>query len=344
MKLEPGCTAILGMCSRLPYVLHPNLACFSQARWPDLKELLVVVDGPGESLDPGFETFILEEFPDIRIRFLYYSERQACVADKLQLPYVYSWLSWAIGMAHATTTTVFLQDYDALVLEPILADRYQKFTSSNSVIQGISWYQGGGIVREDRLATTFEAFVDLTWIRAAPPLAMFHKIGRLNGRLVDFDTTLALQANSASVGHRQCYPKREAELMHPSQMIHQYTMFRRNPGRALPCFAIPMIPFFKFLANDADALNRAADLLHKAKGRPCFFLEDDALINLQKLNVAQLQWCLKQMLRACVTLAIEPTSSLRTYGEVLNQYLNKPASNIWNGDLEPDQQRWLQAC
>ena len=45
-------------------------------------------------------------------------------------------------------------------------DRYREFVESGVFVQGIRWYQNNGIRPEDRLATTFEAFIDVPWALA----------------------------------------------------------------------------------------------------------------------------------------------------------------------------------
>ncbi|NJM86570.1 MAG: hypothetical protein HC847_04505 [Hydrococcus sp. RU_2_2] len=44
-RLESGCTAVIGMCSKLPGILAANLTCLRNSKWPDLKAVLIVVDG-----------------------------------------------------------------------------------------------------------------------------------------------------------------------------------------------------------------------------------------------------------------------------------------------------------
>jgi hypothetical protein len=81
-----------------------------------------------------------------------------------------------------------IQDYDALLLsKEAMEKRYRAFIESGAKIQGIKWFTWTGLRAEDHLATTFETFVDVNWIRSFPPVMGYHKEGRLNGRRVGYD-------------------------------------------------------------------------------------------------------------------------------------------------------------
>ncbi len=58
--------------------------------------------------------------------------------------------------------------------------------------QGFTWYKanGFGFVTEDHLATTFDAFMDVNWIRSFPPVMGYNKVAIFKGRKVDYDTYL----------------------------------------------------------------------------------------------------------------------------------------------------------
>jgi hypothetical protein len=190
---EPGCTALIGMCHRLPDVLLGNLRCLDAASWPELREAIVVVDSVKGCLPPGLEDAARKLCTRFEVKFLYYDEAQARLTERLRLPYVFSWLSWSIALSHCRTRTALLHDYDALVLDESLARRYRSFAASGAAMQGIAWYSLNGVVPADHLATTFEAFLDVPWVRGFPPLAMFNQVGLREGRSRDYDTLLELQ-------------------------------------------------------------------------------------------------------------------------------------------------------
>jgi hypothetical protein len=341
---EPGCTAIIGMCHRLPGVLLSNLRCLLDAAWPALSRIVIVVDGARGCIPSELEARARALATDkIAIDIYYYSEAQAKKSEDLRLPYVFSWLSWSIALSHTRTRYALIQDYDALVFGDALEKRYDAFVESGAVIQGIKWYEGNGIVPADELATTFEAFVDVTWLRERHPLAGFHKIGLRDGVSRDYDTLLHLQHVSTPRDRRAAMPMPEESLVHPSQMIHQYTMFRRSPGAVLPCSAMPMIPLFEHLSGDEEAIERAAMRLAKAPGKVVDFFGDGTLVNLTRLDVAQVDWALKQMVRAYLNQKVAPFAALYRYGEELYRKIGTPEDKIWVGDFTEPQRAWIEA-
>jgi hypothetical protein len=219
---EPGCTAIIGMCSRLSDVVAANLLCLHRSRWPALKRVLIVVDAVRDGPLEKMEIKVKEICTHLDVEFFYYSKDQMKLANELQLPFVYSWLSWCSAIQRVTTEHILIHDYDALIVGNTLQHRYNEFVSSKSKIQGVAWYDVNGLLATDRLATTFEAFVDTTWLRSMPPIARFNKMARKGDRSVDYDTLLAAQDRELLPEQRTMVPMNLAELIHPSQMIHQY--------------------------------------------------------------------------------------------------------------------------
>jgi hypothetical protein len=341
---EPGCTAIIGMCHRLPGVLLSNLRCLLDAAWPALSRIIIVVDGAEGCIPKELEARARAlATGEISIDVYYYSEAQAKQSEELRLPYVFSWLSWSIALSHCRTKYALIQDYDALVFGDALAQRYDAFLASGAVIQGIKWYEGNGITAADELATTFEAFVDVTWLRERHPLAGFHKVGLRDGVSRDYDTLLHLQHVNTPRDRRAAVPMPEESLVHPSQMIHQYTMFRRSPGAALPCSAMPMIPLFEHLSGDEEAIELAVQRLEQTEGKVVDLFGDGTLVNLTRLDVAQIDWALKQMVRAYLNQKVTPFAALYRYGELLYRKIGTPADKIWVGDFTEAQRAWVDA-
>lgn len=338
---RPGCTAIVGMCSRLPDVLPANLRCLA-ASWPELRAVIVTVDAQQLPRQAAIEDAAARILGAVPVRFLYYSAEQSRLAERLKLPYVYSWLSWCLAIAQVDTEHVLIHDYDALVLGDTLRQRYDRFRASSAVVQGISWYASNGIEPSDALATTFEQFAQTAWLRSLRPIDLFNKVGRLDGRSVDFDTSLDAQHRLLERQRRDIMPMDIEQLVHPSQMIHQYTMFRRHPARRLPCFSMPMIPFFSYLGGDEGAIERAAAALQREAHTDVDLFGDGTRINLGQLTVAQVDWALKQMVQACVRLLLPPMPQLHAYGRGLYAAAGANEDQVWRGDFSPPQLDWIR--
>lgn len=341
--LESGCTAIIAMCSRMPYVLGANLDCLNKNQWSELKEVLIAVDDEKGALPEGFEEETLQKFPQLNITFLYYNHQQAKLSAKISDPYIYSWLSWAICFNHVRTKTVLIHDYDALLLSAqMLEKRYQAFLESGAKIQGIMWYKANGFVTEDHLATTFEAFADVNWIRSFAPIMGYNKVGTFKGRKVDYDTYLDIQANHTPIEQRTIMPMSIEEVVHPSQMITQYMRFRNTPGKKLACFAIIMIPLFHFLSGQKEAIINATKALQQDNLEQVNLLSDGVLINFTLLNTQAVDFMLKLMVQALVGVEIKPFKTLIEYGTELYRVTNTPRTQIWGGDFTNAQREWIE--
>ncbi len=340
---ESGCTAIMGVCSKLPDLLLPNLRLLYASKWPELKRVIVVVDCEKSCFWEKISNEVRLAFSDLDIECLYYSASQAEFAELKKLPFIYAWLSWCIALKHTNTAHVLFHDYDALPLSPTFGERYRSFVASGAKVLGVTWYQNNGVEAEDRLVTTFEAFMDTVWLRSSRPVALFNKLRVVEGRSIDFDITLDLQ-RLLSPEQRAMSPMKLEELVHPSQMIHQYTMFRRSPAGALPCFAMPMIPFFGYLSGRSEALQHATRELTVGRREDLNLLADGTRINLSKLELAHVDWSLKQIVEVCLAVSWLPDHIIYLYGQALYRLVGAPAGAIWRGDFTRRQRIWIRAA
>jgi len=341
--LESGCTAIIAMCSRMPYVLGANLDCLNKNQWQALKEVLIAVDAEKGALPAGFEQDIIEKFPQLKITFLYYNQQQAKLSAKISDPFIYSWLSWGICLNHVRTKTVLIHDYDALLLSSqALEKRYQAFLASNAKIQGITWYKTNGFATDDHLATTFEAFAEVNWIRSFPPIMGYNKVGTFKGRRVDYDTYLDIQANHTPIEQRTMMPMSIEEVVHPSQMITQYMRFRNTPGKKLACFAVTMIPLFYFLSGQQNAIINATQALQRNHLERVDLLSDGVLMNFTLLDTQAVDFMLKLMVQALLGLEVKPFKELIDYGTALYRVCKTPTNQVWVGDFTASQREWIE--
>ena len=341
--LRPGCTALIGMPHHLPNVLLGNLECFASNSWTKLEEIIVVVDSVHGCLPEGFEARASEIARNIPLRFLYYSNEQAERTERIRDPFVFSWLSWSIGIANCRTQVALLHDYDAIILDNCLETRFKKFVKSGAKFQGVRWYSGNGIEEADHLGTTFEAFLDVAWVREHRPVMLFNRVDRIAERTVDFDTFLELQAKFAARHERTIEPMPPNSLVHPSQMICQFTNVRRRPRVAGPVYSLPMIPFFEWLGGAPRAMACAADRISRSQSKIVQFL-DDQEVDFSTLTVSSVDWCLKQMLQVCEARKIDPERQLYDYGLQLYHLAGGADAPIWVGDFTADQRKWIAAA
>jgi hypothetical protein len=330
---EPGCTAIIGMCSRLPDVMAANLLCLHNSRWPALKKIVIAVD---TVRNEGFAKIEVEAraiCPTVGVEFIYYTEHQLKLATQLQLPFVYAWLSWCVALATVTTEHALIHDYDALILGQTLEQRYKQFVDSRSKIQGVSWYNGNGVLPS----------IETAWLRATQPIALFNKMGLKDGRSIDYDTLLYVQ-DRLLVRERTMVPMNLEEMVHPSQMIHQYTMFRRHPGRSMPCFSMPMIPFFMYLSGKKEAIPFASNALRRQPRSSVDLLGDGTQFNFDRLILGHVDWALKQMVQAFIAMKTPALNVVYQYGEALYAIVGALPEDVWRGDFTEAQRDWIKTA
>jgi len=341
-ELKPGCSIIIGMCHLLPEIILANLKCLEKFLWKEVDEIIVVVDSIKGCLSDDLVDKARALCGDVSIEFCYYTKKQADVSEKIKLPYVFAWLSWVIGVAKCKNKTFLIHDYDALIIDNSLSLRYQQFIFDSAYMQGIKWYEGNGINATDKLATTFEAFVSKEWVIKYKPIMMFHKIAIFNGVSKDYDILLYMQEFYSPIENRKKYEMSETSLMHPSQMIHQYTMFRRDPNIAQPCYSFILIPFFEWLAGKNEMLIKTTKRIKERDGSLVDILGTGINYNLIKLNKSHVDWGLKQILQVCVSMEIEPNEDILNYGDALYSIVDEYYIDLWEGDFTTEQVLWLK--
>jgi hypothetical protein len=141
-----GYTVIVASNRDLLPLLAANLELLARQDLTDAREVLVVIAGTRDQVGTKTERSLLDRFPGLPLRMLYYSMAQAAVAQRIDWGWVYSWLSWCLGIAAAQTRWVMLHDLDSLLLRPsLLAERYRAARLGDAQYLGVRYYSGGGI-------------------------------------------------------------------------------------------------------------------------------------------------------------------------------------------------------
>lgn len=247
---EPGYTIVIAGMHQLWPVAVANLRLVSQCDQTNLREVILVMDQTLEQLPDQFKEQVSEiQSLGLNVRLLGYNPSQLRISRGINWGWVYSWLSWSIGIANAETRWVLLHDLDAMPIDP---DIFRRLASAaveaNCQFQGVRYYTGNGVTADMRLVTTFEMVANVEWLRGtAKPIDCFNQIQLENGQYVDFDTLLEVQRRAPS---RRVESVGENSLVHPTQLICQFTdLVAGRKKRFKKGNRLPVLLYFMHLGN-----------------------------------------------------------------------------------------------
>lgn len=276
-KPAEGYSIVIGCPAKLLTILGANLALLYRQDLSGCREVVCVVDAPREAVEgERLEREMAGRFgaEGAGLRWMYYTPREYRVLDRLGYPAGFCWYSWQKGLGTLATRHALLHDFDAFPLRPgLLRERYESVLQDGAAWLGQRCYQGNGVEREDGLVTTFEMVLDIAAVRERlRPIELFNRITTYRGRTVEFDITLEAQA-SGQLGAARAMDIAEEEMVHPSQVVHQFTELTHNRDYVPPARnRLPFIPYLLDVAGDervlADAVRKlATDATFELGGR-----------------------------------------------------------------------------
>lgn len=256
---SPGYTVVIAAMHRLWPVLVANLQLIARMDLTGMREVVVVFDCEEQEIP----RVVRDQIADLagrglKVRLMGYTAKQAAVARSIQWGWVYSWMSWCIGIGSASTRWVLLHDLDALPIDEKLFQHLAQTAQRHDVqFQGARFYAGCGVVADMGLVTTFEMVLDAQWLRGhSVPYDGFNKVRIVDGRSVDFDTFLSVQRRAP---RRRVEPIAEHQLVHPSQLVCQYTdHIAGRRDRTSPINRLPILAYFMRLGDPSSDLNTLA--------------------------------------------------------------------------------------
>lgn len=250
---DAGYTVVIAAMHRLMPVARANLTCLARQKLQNCRQLVLVFDCPAGQVPTDLADNFRRAHPGVDVAVLGYSPVQTRVARAFDWGWVYAWMSWSIGLAHAQTRHAMLHDFDALLLNAgAVEDRYAAALERQAEYVGVRHYFGNGIAPSDGLVTTFQLMLDVAHVRERHrPIDLFNHVGQFNGRWVEFDTFLYAQSRG---GTKSVLDIPESDMVHPSQMICQYTDFMVRPWRLPDRNNLLMFPYYAFVGGDAGPI------------------------------------------------------------------------------------------
>lgn len=326
---EDGYSIILGCTHRLSDMLSTNLLMLSRQDLTHLREVIVVIDANRDAMLDDFERDLRSRYSALPLRFLYYSQRQLMVTGVVRWAWVYSWLSWCIGISAVKTRYALLHDFDAMLIDrDMLRKRYERMQREPIDYLGVRYYHGNGVHESDRLVTTFEMMFDCAFVRHHfRPLDLFNHVSRHRSRTVDFDTFLYAQS---CLGRAAVMPLAEEDMVHPSQMICQFTELMSgrelNPARS----SLLLIPYFLSVTDASQrSMIRIMEQLSRNGSTAIDFFGKPMRLNCLQLSHAQ--WLAELASRMEQSVFGSVRADVRSYFDAICKHAHSGDHVLANG-------------
>jgi hypothetical protein len=299
-----------------------NLKFLAQQNLEHAEKIFIVLDRPRSQMPDDIEQPVRERFPTLPLHFLYYDRLQTAVCNAIRWPWVQCWLSWAMGIAQVGTRYAVLHDFDAMLLRPgILEERYQTIRERKHEYVGVRFYDGNCVMPEDGLATTFELVFDAAHVRnTLRPLHLFSHVRRYKGRRVDLDTFLHAQTLG---GTSSALPIVEEDMVHPSQLICQFSDFLQG-RRSIPrSNNLLLIPYFLYVGDEPQMLRRVTVDLERNTGSTIPYFGKP--LDISPLDPDLLRWLAKQAFRLERAVVGEVRPEVSRYFRAIDRFVARAA-------------------
>lgn len=323
-KPTEGYTILIGVNHGLVSMLGANLAMLARQDTANLDKVIVIINRTRETMDgDAIEASYRERFPELPLRFVFFSRWQEAVSSRIGWAWVYSWLCWSIGISVTETRYAILHDFDALLIgERVLEQRYELIRDRGDDYVGIQYYRGNGIEESDCLVTTFEMIFDAAYVRKRfRPVHLFNHVCVHNGRTVDFDTFLYAQSRD---GKGSVKAIGAHNMVHPSQMICQFVELTERSRELAPDRSnLMMVPYYLYIAGETEVLEKILADLESKKGKDLPFF--GRLLELNRLSAGHSKWMRTQAERVEQAISGEVREPVQQYFDAIDRHMVRRA-------------------
>ena len=229
-------------------------------------------------------------------------------------------MSWCLGIAATKTRYALLHDFDAMLIRPgILEDRYQAIKQRGDEYVGMTYYNGNGVVPDDKLVTTFELIFDAEFARRQlRPIDVFNNVKYTNGKMIKFDTFLYTQSRKGKIS---TLPIPVEEMVHPSQVITEFTELlsgRSNRGMGNCLF----VAYFMFASNYEEPLRETVAVLESGQWPNIPFF--GKTLDLSRLTEVHTAWIVKQVATLETAMVGEVRPLAREFINAITAFTQRP--------------------
>ena len=224
----PGYSVFLPVPSDLPVFLAIALDVTARQSARHRRETLVIPDHPTAAFRADFQraTAAWSAGP---IRLVEHAPLGRFLTKRINNPGLKHWMQLCTGINACGTTHALLHDADLFLADPDFMDsHYESCRDMAAVCLGADdvwdkWYAQQNI---RHLVATWEAMLDVAWVRSFQPWRHRGHDDRLNGQPHMFDTLLLAQCltDPAKIAKRNCLDT----FIHFNYVISTYRWFQRS--------------------------------------------------------------------------------------------------------------------
>lgn len=317
---EPGYTIILGNYAPLSEILLANFRLLAKQDMAHARQIIVVTDRPKHELSVPIEELARAAFPQLPLQFLYYNRLERRIFSAIGWAWTYCWKSWCLAIAQTRTKYAIIHDMDAMLLRrDIFEERYRIISEGTHQYVGVGTYQGNGITHDDQLVLTWEMIFDVEYMRQRfKPLDLFSHVCKLNGRTMDMDCFLWAQSRG---GSRRVAAVSANDMVHPSQVITQYTYLLNKAGYIPPASNnLPIIPYFYLLAGRPELMKEFVQGLdNNSTGARLLGRH----VDMSRITPVHVDWLEEQVCRLEETVEGTVRQEVRDYFGAMRRFLRR---------------------
>ena len=197
-----GYSLMLGVPWDLRHLLPVNLRFIQATKSIRLVDINVVFDSGYQPEMDAIEKSCKDSFPGLPLRFHHYNAPHAAVVRRLDTANFYNASNCALGLSVCKTRHMIVHDFDLYPTRPDYFEKvYDAIYGRKLRFCGLEHTHVDGMTDADNLMGTWCLAVDAEWIRKNyRPVDIFHRIVKLDGKLIHLDPFSQIQLETPERG------------------------------------------------------------------------------------------------------------------------------------------------
>lgn len=264
-ELETGHTLVVGVPWDLRKVLSANLLFLSRVDRRRLREILIVFDRRWRPEMDLIRSEMLDKFPDLPLRFLWYPKVSGRIVERVNVSTFYNSMNTVLAIATAKTRTVILHDFDLYPLRRDYFNAFQQGIEESSLrFCGLELTNFDGLCNADQVMGTWALAIDAQWLRSNwRPIDCFHRMHTIRGKRVSLDPYSWLQLQTPERGLVRRFDG--AAMCHIKNMCSTYLRYL-NGEWAKIAWRLHSVWYLEELSGSPSSVAEATEAMDNADG------------------------------------------------------------------------------